>query len=91
MHADQIPFPENDDQDKPVRLRGTAIVIIAALLAAALKLYCATTTLGTNDVHLIFDFGREIYKGGLDAAYHSSVVFNHTPMTGSLFCLAYGL
>jgi len=67
------------------------LVIGAALVAMCLKFYCAWTTIGSNDVLIAFNFGRDIYNLGLDGMYHESDWFNHTPATGSFFCLSYTL
>ena len=69
--------------------RPALIVIVAALLAMALKIYCAATTIGTNDVPLNFKYGKFIYESGLDDLYHSKLFFNHTPAVGSFLYMAY--
>ena len=91
MQTNKSPQTTTGIAPRPATRKEVYFVIIAALIGAALKLYCAATTLGTNDVKLNFDFGRDIYRYGLDSMYHSNVLFNHTPVTGSFVCLAYAL
>jgi len=67
------------------------LVIGAALVAMCLKFYCASTTIGSDDVAIALTFGRDIYHVGLDGMYRKAYWFNHTPATGSFFCFAYAL
>jgi hypothetical protein len=71
--------------------RSTSIVILAALVAMGLKIYCAAMTIGTNDVPLNFKYGKVISEQGLDYLYRSKLFFNHTPAVGSFLCLSYNL
>jgi hypothetical protein len=66
----------------PLTRRKTLVVIVAALLACAAKLYCAWTTIGSNDVTTFLDFARVIDAGGLEAAYRLGPIFNHPPLVG---------
>ncbi|MFL6584796.1 MAG: glycosyltransferase 87 family protein [Chthoniobacterales bacterium] len=54
----------------------------AALVAAALKLYCAATTYGSPDVTIFCRFGAIINQFGLSQLYRIDSSFNHTPFTG---------
>jgi Glycosyltransferase family 87 len=76
---------------KPPGMSSERMIILAALVAMALKIYCASTTIGTNDTKSHFEFGRIICKYGLDYMYRLTDVFNHTPVTGGIICLAYSL
>jgi hypothetical protein len=69
----------------------TALVIAAALVAAALKLYCASTTYGSLDVTIHARFGQIVDMAGLDYMYQADRHFNHTPLTGEFFALIYHL
>lgn len=53
-----------------------------ALIAAALKLYCAATTYGSGDVTSFHRFGAIIDRAGLAEMYRLDSYFNHTPITG---------
>jgi Glycosyltransferase family 87 len=65
------------------------IVLLIALLAAAAKLYCATTTSGTLDVVCFREFGRIISEEGLIALYQKIPIFNHTPLVGTFSSLIF--
>lgn len=56
--------------------------LIAILVATLAKLYCAATTIGTDDVLLFRIFGRSIAEHGLAHLYNLSPEFNHTPLVG---------
>src|SRR4029077_9809030 len=58
------------------------LVISAAVIAAALKIYCAATTLGSCDVPIISRFGQIIDTAGIDYMYRIDRHFNHPPVTG---------
>jgi len=73
------------------RISPKIIVILAALLAAALKLYCAATTFGSCDVPIHARFGQVIDTMGIDYMYRLDRHFNHPPVTGQLFALLYHL
>jgi len=64
--------------------RATWIVLAAALIAAAAKLYCAWTTFGTTDVYLFYIYGKNVIDHGLEATY-ATPLFNHTPLVASYF------
>lgn len=74
---------------KAVPVRPNLIIIALALLATGLKLYCAWTTIGTNDVMLNFSYGHKIAEDGLVAMYRATPLFNHTPLIGSLVASAF--
>jgi uncharacterized membrane protein len=53
-----------------------------AIIAAALKLYCAATTYGSGDVTTFCRFGAIIGRSGLAEMYRVDPYYNHTPFTG---------
>lgn len=57
------------------------LVLLAALLATALKLWWATASDGSNDVMLFYLYGRTIQAKGLIGMY-GPALFNHTPLVG---------
>ena len=59
--------------------RGVIWILLAAIIATVAKLYCAVTTLGTEDVALYFRFGQVTEARGLGFAM-TNPSFNHTPM-----------
>jgi len=67
----------------------TSIIIAAGVAAAALKVYCASTTYGSCDVTIHCRFGQIVDSMGLDYMYRLDRHFNHTPVTGELFGLLY--
>jgi Glycosyltransferase family 87 len=69
----------------------TLIVIAAGIIAAALKIYCATTTFGSCDVTIHCRFGQTVDAMGLDYMYRLDRHFNHTPVTGEFFGRIYHL
>jgi hypothetical protein len=73
----------------PAKLSPTLLVIVAGILAAALKSYCAATTFGSCDVTIIYRFGQIIDAFGLDYMYRLDQHFNHPPVTGEFFGLLY--
>ncbi len=66
-------------------------ILLAALVALAAKLYCAATTVGTNDADSFYNFGRFIWEHGLLAQYRATPEFNHTPVVGWFCAGIYGL
>jgi len=54
-------------------------ILLAAIIAMLAKVYCAVTTLGTEDVALYFRFGEVTDARGLAFAM-TNPVFNHTPL-----------
>lgn len=60
-------------------------MLLLATAALAAKLYCAATTVGTNDADAFYNFGRFISEHGLLAQYRATPEFNHTPLVG-WFC-----
>jgi len=67
----------------------TILVLAAALVAAALKIYCAATTFGSCDVMIHARFGQIIDAAGIDQMYRADPHFNHPPLTGEFFGLLY--
>ncbi len=67
------------------------LVLLAATAALVAKLYCAATTVGTNDVHTFYNFGRFIWENGLLAQYLETREFNHTPIVGWYCAAIYGV
>ena len=67
------------------------LVLSAALIAAALKIYCAATTFGSCDVTIHARFGQIIDAAGIDYMYRADRLFNHPPLTGEFFGLLYHL
>jgi len=65
------------------------LVLSAALVAAAFKIYCAATTFGSCDVTIHAHFGQIIDAAGLDYMYRADRHFNHPPLTGEFFGLLY--
>jgi hypothetical protein len=62
-----------------------------AIIAAALKLYCAATTYGSSDVTTFCRFGAIIHQAGLLQMYRLDSYFNHTPITGHFVAWMYAL
>ena len=84
------------------RDRSTFWILAATLVAFALKLTIACTTLGTNDVITFYEFARNLHLHGLEWTYQHSISFNHPPVTAYYlraiyyldhlpFCRSYGL
>jgi Glycosyltransferase family 87 len=77
------------------RLFGTAkwsptfIIIVASIVAAALKIYCAATTFGSCDVPVFSHLGQIIDANGIDYLYRTDRRFNFPPVTGEFFGLLY--
>src|SRR2546423_12878576 len=61
------------------------LIIAVAVLAAAIKLFIAFTTLGTNDVAAFYQFEKSIGDHGVTWTYEHSVLFNHPPLVGDFF------
>ena len=78
----------NDPQSPPAAstIRGPRIaspilwVIVAALVAAALKMCIALNTDGTNDVIAFHQFGSDLTRHGLEWTYQHRPLFNHPPL-----------
>jgi Gpi18-like mannosyltransferase len=68
-----------------------SVILLAALLALGAKLYCAATTVGTNDTDTFYNFGRFIWENGLLAQYRATPEFNHTPLVGWFCAAIYGI
>ena len=65
------------------------LVLIIALVAMAAKLYCASTTYGTIDVVLYYNFGKGIAHEGVVNTYLHNRMFNHPPLLGNYLGFAY--
>jgi len=61
-------------------MRPTHYVLLSAAVAFLLKLYCASTTIGTNDVVMFNHWGKLINRNGLAHTYQTMPLFNHTPL-----------
>ena len=68
-------------------MRPHRIVLLAALIALAVKLYCAAMTVGTNDTIFFYGFGKMINLHGLAWTYEHVPIFNHTPLVGAYAAL----
>ena len=66
------------------------VILLLALAALAAKLYCATTTLGTNDTVAFFVFGKELSEHSLAEMYRTPI-FNHTPLVAAYLSTIYEL
>src|SRR5436190_17103518 len=55
-------------------------VIVAALVAVALKLCIALNTEGTNDVVFFYQFANDLAQHGLEWTYRHQPKFNHPPL-----------
>lgn len=66
------------------------LIVLLALLAAALKLWWAASSDGSNDVMLFYLYGRVIQERGLIGMY-GPPLFNHTPLVGWLAGAIYEL
>lgn len=75
----------NPPDSRPIRRQ----IYLAAWCAAVLKIYCAGTTLGTVDVQAFLGFGKAIVNEGMAALYNRELLFNHTPLVGSVSALLY--
>lgn len=60
-------------------------------LALAAKLYCASTTYGTNDTGLFLLYGQAVAEAGLEQTYAAAQHFNHTPLLASILAGLYWL
>jgi uncharacterized membrane protein len=60
------------------------LIVLAALAAAVAKLYCAATTIGTNDVKFFYLFAVGVTNVGVTAMYDQTSAFNHTPLVGEM-------
>lgn len=66
------------------RLSGGFLIVLAALVATAAKLYCAATTIGTNDAIYFLKFASDIDEIGVTRMYLATPLFNHTPMVAEM-------
>jgi len=73
--------------------KSTATLIFAAAvtIGTVLKIYCASTTYGTNDTGLFQLYGQAVYEAGLEETYRTSQHFNHTPMLAMVLVGLYWL
>lgn len=67
------------------------LILLIALMAMAAKLYCASTTYGTVDVILYYNFGKNIAHEGVVNTYVHNRIFNHPPLLGNYLGFAYEL
>lgn len=88
-----VADPIHQADRSPVALSSSAkfLLLAAAALAAALKIYCAATTYGSSDVTAFCRFGAIIHNAGLGQMYRLDSYFNHTPFTGHFVAWAYAL
>jgi hypothetical protein len=63
-------------------LKGEGMIVLAALVAAILKIGIALLTLGTNDVIAFYQFAKALETHGLTWTYEHSALFNHPPLVG---------
>jgi uncharacterized membrane protein len=68
--------------DPPQAADRSGLIMAVALLAAAIKIVIALTTLGTNDVIAFYEFAKAIETHGLSWTYEHSILFNHPPLIG---------
>jgi hypothetical protein len=61
--------------------RSSFWILVAALVAFALKLTIACNTFGTNDVVTFYQFAKSLHEHGLQWTYQHSISFNHPPLT----------
>jgi hypothetical protein len=83
--------PETDSAMTLPKIHARHWTILVAVVAMALKIYCAGTTFGTNDVMLCFGFGRSIALHGLAYTYETNQFFNHSPLVGEFFRAVYSI
>lgn len=57
--------------------------MLSAVLALLLKLYCASMTIGTNDVIMFNHWGKLVIENGLAHTYQTMPLFNHTPLVAA--------
>jgi len=82
----------NSAPNAPAGPRPEFLVWCAALCALFLKLYCASTTIGTTDVFLHTFYGKKLAAIGLTAMYQATertAIFNHTPLVAGYFAGTY--
>lgn len=85
------PIHQADRSPVVLSSRSKFLLLAAAALAAALKIYCAGTTYGSSDVTAFCRFGAIIHSAGLGQMYRLDSYFNHTPFTGHFVAWAYAL
>ncbi len=56
------------------------LILALALLAAAAKVYCAWTTIGTADVAFFAQYGHIVAERGVAAVYREVPIYNHPPL-----------
>lgn len=71
------------------RREACILILCSALLGLLLKLYCAWTTFGSNDVLLHLAYGETLATHGLKAMYEKTSLFNHTPLVAGYFAASY--
>jgi hypothetical protein len=67
------------------------LFVLALVAGTALKVYCASTTYGTNDTGLFQLYGQAIDEAGLEETYKASQHFNHTPALAAVLVCLYWL
>ncbi len=71
----------------PSRFKMAHWVLVAALLAVALKVAWATNSIGSDDILSFYKFARVLDRTGLCVLYTIDPHFNHTPLTGGLLMI----
>lgn len=59
----------------------SAYLLALALLMTALKLVCASLTIGSGDVFQFRNFAEGLQTLDVCSLYHQTLMFNHTPLT----------
>src|SRR3954447_26991898 len=70
---------------------GLLLVVLAALLATAVKIAWALHSAGSCDVVFFFGYGEALGHSTLAQLYARDAMFNHTPATGLLTATLYRL
>jgi hypothetical protein len=84
MSITQTPPPA-----APAESRSTIGVLLALLIATVLKVLWASTSIGSVDAVLFYEFGAELHERGLAEEYRQQPMFNHTPLTATLLVRLY--
>jgi Gpi18-like mannosyltransferase len=61
--------------------RSSFWMVIAVVIASAMKIAIAWNTIGTNDVVTFYKFATSIQNHGLEWTYTHDISFNHPPLT----------
>jgi hypothetical protein len=70
---------ENNEQPRKIFSSGFWI-LLAAIVATAVKLLLAWNTIGTNDTIVFFRCARELTLQGLAETYRQAILFTHPPL-----------